>query len=81
MSDYGAANFMQHTLSVCPGATVYSDPEAFTKNQTVKVRLYLLLFQVGFLSLRKTEVKSTCFLIYICPWDDEPLSYTRFVPD
>ena len=37
VSDYGAANFMQHTLSVCPGAAVYSAPEAFTKNQTVKV--------------------------------------------
>ena len=37
VSDYGAANFMQHTLSVCPGAAVYSAPEALTKNQTVKV--------------------------------------------
>ncbi|KAM7425600.1 hypothetical protein ABFA07_022993 [Porites harrisoni] len=31
---------MQHTLSVCPGAAVYSAPEAFTKNQTVKVDVY-----------------------------------------
>ena len=37
VSDYGAANFMQHTLSVCPGAAVYSAPEALTKNQTVQV--------------------------------------------
>ena len=37
VSDYGAANFMQHTLSVCPGAPIYSAPEALTKNQTVKV--------------------------------------------
>ena len=37
VSNYGAANFMQHTLSVCPGAAVYSAPEALTKNQTVKV--------------------------------------------
>ena len=37
VSDYGAANFMQHTLSIGPGAAVYSAPEAFTKNQTVKV--------------------------------------------
>ena len=37
VSDYGAANFMQHTMSVCPGAAIYSAPEAFTKNQTVKV--------------------------------------------
>ncbi|KAM7425603.1 hypothetical protein ABFA07_022996 [Porites harrisoni] len=31
---------MQHTMSVCPGAAVYSAPEAFTKNQTVKVDVY-----------------------------------------
>ena len=37
VSDYGAANIMQHTMSVCPGAAVYCAPEAFTKNQTVKV--------------------------------------------
>ena len=37
VSDYGAANFMQHTMSVCPGTAVYSAPEAFTTNQTVKV--------------------------------------------
>ena len=37
VSDYGAANFMQHTMSVCPGAPIYSAPEALTKNQTGKV--------------------------------------------
>ena len=37
VSDYGAANFIQHTMSVCPGALIYSAPEALTKNQTVKV--------------------------------------------
>ena len=37
VSDYGAANIMQHTMSVCPGAAVYSAPESFTRNQTVKV--------------------------------------------
>ena len=46
VSDYGAANFMQHSLSVCPGAAVYSAPEAVTKNQTVKVcRLLNLIFK------------------------------------
>ncbi|CAH3177396.1 unnamed protein product [Porites evermanni] len=40
VSDYGAANIMQHTMSLCPGAAVYSAPEAFTKNQTVKVDVY-----------------------------------------
>ena len=37
VSDYGTANFMQHTMTVAPGAPIYSAPEAFTKNQTVKV--------------------------------------------
>ena len=37
VSDYGAANFMQPTMSACPGAAIYSAPEAFTENQTVKV--------------------------------------------
>ena len=37
VSDYGAANFMQLTMSVCPGAVIYSAPEAITKHQTVKV--------------------------------------------
>ena len=37
VSDYGAANFMQHTLSISPGAAVYSAPEVLTTNQTVKV--------------------------------------------
>ena len=39
VSDYGTANFMQHTMTVAPGAPIYSAPEAVTKNQTVKVFL------------------------------------------
>ena len=48
VSNYGAANIMQHTMSVCPGAAIYSAPEAYTENQTMKVcrsaifHLYLL---------------------------------------
>ena len=41
VSDYGTANFMQHTMTVAPGAPIYSAPEAVTKNQTVKVCLIL----------------------------------------
>ena len=37
VSDYGTANFMQQTMTVAPGAMIYSAPEAFTPNQTVKV--------------------------------------------
>ena len=44
VSDYGAANIMQHTMSVCPGAAVYSAPEVFTKNQTVKVCCVISLY-------------------------------------
>ena len=37
VSDYGTANFMQQTMTVGPGAMIYSAPEALTKNQTIKV--------------------------------------------
>ena len=38
VSDYGTANFMQHTMTAAPGARIYIAPEALTSNQTVKVR-------------------------------------------
>ena len=37
VSDYGTANFMQQTMTVAPGATIYSAPEALSSNQTPKV--------------------------------------------
>nr|XP_058954885.1 uncharacterized protein LOC131782187 [Pocillopora verrucosa] len=40
LSDYGTANFMQQTMTVGPGAMIYSAPEAHTKSQTVKVDVY-----------------------------------------
>ena len=39
VSDYGTANFIQQTMTVAPGAMIYSAPEALTSNQTVKVSL------------------------------------------
>ena len=42
VSDYGTANFLQHTMTVAPGATIYMAPEALTSNQTVKVSYDLL---------------------------------------
>ena len=39
LSDYGTANVLQHTMSVGPGAMIYSAPEAHNKHQTVKVCL------------------------------------------
>ena len=43
VSDYGTANFMQQTMTIGPGAMIYSSPEALTPNQTVKVKLIILL--------------------------------------
>ena len=43
VSDYGTANFMQQTMTVAPGAIIYSAPEALTKNQTVKVSCNLFI--------------------------------------
>ncbi|CAH3022268.1 unnamed protein product, partial [Porites evermanni] len=40
VSDYGTANFMKQTMTVAPGAMMYSAPEALTSNQTVKVDVY-----------------------------------------
>ena len=39
VSDYGTANFMRQTMTVAPGAPIYSAPEAVTKKQTFKVCL------------------------------------------
>ena len=39
VSDYSTANVLQHTMTVGPGAMIYSAPEAHTKHQTVKVCL------------------------------------------
>ena len=43
VSDYGTAKFMQQTMTVAPGAMIYSAPEALTKNQTVKVSCNLFI--------------------------------------
>ena len=43
VSDYGTANFMQQTMTIAPGAMIYSSPEALTSNQTVKVKLIYYL--------------------------------------
>ncbi|KAJ7381874.1 hypothetical protein OS493_038561 [Desmophyllum pertusum] len=41
VSDYGTANFMQQTMTVAPGAMIYSAPDALTsRNQTVKIDVY-----------------------------------------
>ena len=44
VSDYGTANFMQQTMTVAPGAMIYSAPEALSSNQTPKVGNHL--FQI-----------------------------------
>ena len=40
VSDYGTANFIQQTMTVAPGAMIYSAPEALTSKQTVKVSFH-----------------------------------------
>ena len=47
VSDYGTANFMQQTMTVAPGAMIYSAPEALSSNQTPKVSNHLV--QIGLL--------------------------------
>ena len=47
VSDYGTANFMQQTMTVSPGAMIYSAPEALTKSQTVKV-CFIYIFVIYF---------------------------------
>ena len=44
LSDYGTANFMQQTMTVGPGAMIYSAPEAHTKSQTMKVCLVYIWY-------------------------------------
>lgn len=43
VSDYGAANFAKETMTACPGAEIYSAPEAITEHQNLKVFLSLCL--------------------------------------
>ena len=43
VSDYGTAKFMQQTMTVAPGALIYSAPEALTSNQTDKVSWFILM--------------------------------------
>ena len=57
VSDYGTVKIMQHTMTVAPGAVIYSAPEALTPHQTVKVSydvsIYLnLSLEVKFLCCR-----------------------------
>ncbi|XP_068685836.1 uncharacterized protein [Montipora foliosa] len=40
VSDYGTAKFVQQTMTVAPGALIYSAPEALSSNQTSKVDVY-----------------------------------------
>ena len=46
VSDYGTANFVQRTMTACPGANIYSAPEAFTRTQTVKVQCIPDIFKL-----------------------------------
>ena len=55
VSDYGTANFMQHTMTACPGARIYMAPEAHTSNQTIKISItYFKNYSISFLCLVKS---------------------------
>ena len=41
VSDYGTARFVQQTMTVAPGALIYSAPEAVSSNQTAKVGFFI----------------------------------------
>ena len=41
VSDYGTAKFVQQTMTVAPGALIYSAPEAVSANQTSKVCFFI----------------------------------------
>ena len=60
VSDYGTANFMQHTMTVAAGAMIYSAPEAFTSNQTVKVSFSKFrIFLFSTFSSSSSDLKET----------------------
>ena len=60
VSDYGTANFMQQTMTVAPGAMIYSAPEALTSNQTVKVSFSKFrIFLFCTFSLSSSDLKET----------------------
>ena len=46
VSDYGTANFMQHTIAVGPGATTYMAPEALSSNQKSRLAITCLKFAI-----------------------------------
>ena len=58
VSDYGTANFIQQTMTVAPGAMIYSAPETLTSNQTVKVRfseLRIFFIQHWFINISRLQ--------------------------
>ena len=60
VSDYGTANFMQHTMTVAAGAMIYSAPEALTSNQTVKVSFSKFrIFLFSTFSSSSSDLKET----------------------
>ena len=68
VSDYGTANFMQQTMTVAPGAMIYSSPEALTSNQTVKVSfrdVRIFLFSTG--SSTSSDFKETRWCSHLEP--------------
>ena len=59
VSDYGTANVLQHTMTVGPGAMIYSAPEAHTRYQTVKVCL-----KIEYWSFISQLLDCDCYEVY-----------------
>ena len=57
VSDYGTANFMQHTMTAAPGAVIYIAPEALTSNQTVKVSFIQFAMKALCVEIHEQAVK------------------------
>ena len=55
LSDHGAANFMRKEMTMNPGALIYAAPEAFTSEQTSKVKEIFFVFTSVIMNTIKVE--------------------------
>ena len=83
VSDYGTANFMQQTMTVGPGAMIYSAPEAHTKSQTIKVFIFIFfnfVFVFVFMNTRVKMFNHGCHRHQISKFSYFSLVKVKFLP-
>ena len=83
VSDYGTANFMQQTMTVGPGAMIYSAPEAHTKSQTIKVFIFIFfnfVFVFVFMNTRVKMFNHGCHRHQISKFSYFSLMKVKFLP-